>query len=225
MNSTTARLPASACASRQDRLERAEDRERPVAQRAALGVRHREQVADDLDRDRGRERVDQVDRRAAGGLAVHRVEQRVDAGDQRRLHRGDVTRRQRAGDQPSHARVQRRVVEHEARRVVLVERRVAVLRPELLVLVGAEARRVLVDRDEVGVARQEHGAVGEALDRVVLAQRAIRRIRVVVERRVEALQVERGRDRRGVRRRVRRCGVRSERRPMRHRGDGNGSNP
>ena len=34
------------------RLERAEDRERPAAQRRALLVRHAEQVADDLDRDR-----------------------------------------------------------------------------------------------------------------------------------------------------------------------------
>ena len=58
---------------RQHRLERAEDRERPAAQRAALGMRHAEQVADDLDRNRGGEILDQVgaalrapSRRAAG---------------------------------------------------------------------------------------------------------------------------------------------------------------
>ena len=55
------------------RLQRAEDRQRPVAQRPALVLRHVEQIADHLDRDRGGEIVDQVDacpwrrwRRAAG---------------------------------------------------------------------------------------------------------------------------------------------------------------
>ena len=47
----------------------------------------------------------------------------------------------RAHHQPPHARVQRRIVEHEARGVVLEERRVAELRRELALLVGAGARR------------------------------------------------------------------------------------
>ena len=58
----------------QHRLERAEDRERPAAQRLALVVRHAEQVADDLDRDRAREGGDQVDFPGRG----HAVEQAVD---------------------------------------------------------------------------------------------------------------------------------------------------
>jgi hypothetical protein len=121
----------------------------------------------------------------------HHVEQAVDALDQALLHRGDVARRQRPGDQPAHARVQRRVVEDEARRVVLEQRRRAVLREELLVLVRAEGRRVLVDGDDVGVAAEEDAAVRQALDRRVLAQRAVGRVRVVVEAVGQTLQVER----------------------------------
>ena len=108
----------------------------------------------------------------------------------RAFHRRDVTGRQRAGDQLAHARVQRRIVEDQARRVVLEERRGAVLGQELLALVGAEGRRVLVDGDDVGVAAQEHAAVGHALHRRVLAQGAVGRERVVVEGVGQALQVE-----------------------------------
>ena len=61
---------------------------------------------------------------------------------------------------------------------------------ELLVLVGAEGRRVLVDGDDVGVAAEEDAAVGHALDRRVLAQRAVGRVRVVVEAVGQPLQVE-----------------------------------
>ena len=103
------------------------------------------------------------------------VEQAVDALDQALLHRRDVARRQRAGDQAAHARVQRRIVEDQAGRVVLEQRRGAVLRQELLVLVGAEGRGVLVDGDDVGVAAEEDAAVGHALDRRVLAQGAVGR--------------------------------------------------
>ena len=39
-------------------------------------------------------------------------------------------------ERAAHVRVQRRVVEHEARGVVLVERQIAVLRLELDLLVG-----------------------------------------------------------------------------------------
>src|SRR6267143_773948 len=46
---------------RDDRLQGAEDGERPAAQRAALLVRHAEQVADDFDRDGRGEVLDQVD--------------------------------------------------------------------------------------------------------------------------------------------------------------------
>ena len=61
-----------------DRLERAENRQRPVAQRLALVMGHVEQIADHLDRDRGGKILDQVDL-ALGGEAI---EQPVDQPDQ-----------------------------------------------------------------------------------------------------------------------------------------------
>jgi hypothetical protein len=90
--------------------------------------------------------------------------------------------------------VQRRVVEDEAGRVVLVQRARAVLRGEFLVLVRAEGRSVLVDGDDVGVAGQEDAAVRHAPDRLVLAQGPVGRERVVVEVVGQALQVEAGGD-------------------------------
>ena len=143
---------------RDHRLQRAQDRQRPVAQRPALVARHAEQVADHLDRNRGREILDQIDI-APGGESV---EQAVDQRHQIGFHLGDRARRQRAHDQPAHPRVRRRVVEHEAGGVVLVEQRGAVFRRELLLLVGGEHLGVLVDGDEVVIARQEPGAVGHA---------------------------------------------------------------
>ena len=126
----------AAAARRQHRLQRAEDGERPVAQRPALVARHGEQIADHLDRDGGGEVGDQVGRRPC---CRHPVEQAVDQRGDRRLHVGDRARREGAGDDAAHARVQRRVVEHQAGGVVLVEQAVAVLRPELALLVGGEA--------------------------------------------------------------------------------------
>src|SRR5215212_6591936 len=61
--------------------------------------------------------------------------------------------------------MERRVVEHQARGVMLVERRAdAELGSELGLLVGAHDRIAIADRD-VGIARQEHAAVGQALER------------------------------------------------------------
>ena len=102
--------------------------------RLALVMRHVEQIADHLNRDRGGEILDQVDL-ALGG---HGVEQPVHQRDQVRLHRRDRARRQRAHDQPPHAGVRGRVVENEAGGVVLVEQGGAVFRRELLFLVGGE---------------------------------------------------------------------------------------
>ena len=103
-----------------------------------------------------------------------RVQQAVDQGDQARFHVGNRAPRQRAHDQLAHARVQRRVVEHQAGRVVLQQRRAgAVLGRELHLLVGAEGLRVAIHRHEVGIAREEVRAVGHALDR--LASRAAAR--------------------------------------------------
>ena len=45
----------------EDWLERAEDRERPLTQRAPFALRYTEQIADELHRDRGGKIIDQVD--------------------------------------------------------------------------------------------------------------------------------------------------------------------
>ena len=67
---------------RQHRLQRAEDFQRPVAERRALVLGDAEQVADQLHRDRGGEVRDQVDRAALGRGIEQAVDQRLDA----RLH-------------------------------------------------------------------------------------------------------------------------------------------
>ena len=171
---------------RRERLERAEDRERPAAQRPALAARHVEEVADDLDRDCGGEIVDEVDL----VLFLGAVEEPVDEAHDAVLHAGDGARVEGAGENAPDARVQRRVVEDEARRVMLVERRRAVFGAELDGLVRAENLRVLVDALAVGVARDQDLPGIEAVDRIVLAQRRIVAVGVVVEAGRQALEAE-----------------------------------
>ena len=62
---------------RHDRLERAQDRQRPVAQRRAFVMGNVEQIADHLDRDGGGEILDQL----ASALGGDGVEQAVDQLD------------------------------------------------------------------------------------------------------------------------------------------------
>jgi hypothetical protein len=148
MKSCTARLPRSNASgettgSSAPRI--ASDQARSGS-RSSFGTP--EQVADDLDRDRRGEVLDQVDVAGLGHPVEQPLDERLEAG----LHLGDRLRRQRTDDQPAHPRVQRRIVEHQARRVVLVEQRVAVLRLVFGLLVGAEQRRVLVDVLAVGIA-------------------------------------------------------------------------
>ena len=70
--------------------------------------------------------------------------------------------------------------------VMLVERRAdAELGSELGLLVGAHARVAIADRD-VGIARQEHAAVGQALQRREAAQRVIVGEGIVEESRARA---------------------------------------
>jgi hypothetical protein len=86
--------------------------------------------------------------------------------------------------------MERRVIEHQARGVVLVERRAdAELGAELGFLVGAHHRIAVADRN-VGIARQEHAAVGQALERREAAQRVIVGKGVVEEGAFEARQIE-----------------------------------
>ena len=160
------------------RLQRAQNGERPVAQRFALVVGHVEQIADHLDGNGGSEILDQLDPCA---LAAMRSSSMSTRRDQIALHRRDRARRQRAHDQPPHAGVRGRIVEDEARGVVFVERRVAVFRRKLLFLVGGEFPGVLVGGDEVVIAGQEPGAAAQPLDRFVFPQRTIGRVGVGIE--------------------------------------------
>ena len=81
------------------------------------------------------------------------------------LHARDRALVHCAQKRPAHARVDRRVVEDQAGGVMLVERRVAILRQELRLLVRARGR-IAVHRRDVVVACQEDAAVGKYLDRL-----------------------------------------------------------
>ena len=170
------------------RLERAEHQQRPFAQRVALAVRHAEQVADDFHRNGAGIVVDQVHVAPAFEL----VEQAADQGFEAGFHGVDVARRQRRRHQPAHPRVGRRVAEHQAGGVVLVDRRVAELGLEFLFLVGAEGGGIFVHRHQILIAGQEKRAVRHAMHRVQLAQGAIVGVRVGVKIRGQLAQVEAG---------------------------------
>ncbi len=176
---------------RQHRLERAQDVQRPAAQWLSLVKRNAQQVADDADRNRRREGLDQVDL-AAG---VHRVQQSVDERAEARFHCGNVPLADCAHDGPPHARMHRRIVEDQARRVMLEERRRAEFCAELLFLVRAEAFEVTIYARDVLVSREKPGAVGHVPDRLVVAECAIIRVRVGVEIRRKPGQVEARRER------------------------------
>ena len=65
--------------------------------------------------------------------------------------------------------------------MMLVEKRVAEFRPELDLLVGGENGAVLVDAEQVGMARQEQPAGRKFMDRCLGPQRRIMRMRIVDE--------------------------------------------
>ena len=174
-------------------FEGGEDRKRPAPQRLAVGLGHVEQVADDLDRDLGREVVDEVDLAPLG----EGVEEVVDEAHHAGLHAHDRALVERAQHQAAHAGVQRRVVEHEARGVVLEQRGIAELGAELGLLVGQRVR-VAIDGHHVVVAREEHAAAVQFVHRVVLAQGGVVRIGVVEEGRRDARQLEFAREGAGI---------------------------
>ena len=179
-------VAAAAAVGREHRLERAEDSQRPAAQRAALRLRDAKQVPDDSDGDRRGKVFDQVDL----AFLRHRVEQAVDQRDEPGFHRRDVALRQRAHDRAPHARMQGWIVENEARRVVFEQGRGPELRPELFFLVRAERLRIAIDGEDVVVARQEPRAIGHRPHGVVLTQRPVVRVGIVVELRWQTPQVE-----------------------------------
>jgi len=118
-------------------------------------------------------------------------EQAFDERCQSWLHFSDRLRRERAGDQAAHARVQRWIVEHQACSVMLIERRVTKFWQELLLLVRAEQLRIAVHKADIAVTRQKVAAVRHKLDRLILAQRRVKRKWVHVKLRRQLSQVKR----------------------------------
>ena len=170
------------------RLERAEDGERPSAQRATLILRNPQHVADKLHRNGGGEIGNEVDLAALGRALQEAVDQRLDA----RLQGTQCPRRERRREQPAHPRVIGRIVEDEARRVMLVEQAVGKIRPEVEPLVRAPGVHVPVHRKAVVIAGEEAGPIGHAMDRVELAECPVGRIRVGEEFSAQPAQVEFG---------------------------------
>src|ERR1022692_1486413 len=79
---------------REHGLQRAQNLQRPAAQRRALVVRNAEEISDNSDRNRCRKRLDQIDL----PRVAHRREQAIDQRDQAGLHGGDMALAYRADD-------------------------------------------------------------------------------------------------------------------------------
>jgi len=95
-----------------------------------------------------------------------------------------------AGHDLAHARMQRRIVEHQARRVVLEQQPCSVLGRELALLVGGKSLRVLVDGNAGGVAGQKISAIRHSMDRARIAQRVVVRIGIGIVVTGQPAQVE-----------------------------------
>ena len=123
---------------------------------------HAQQIANDFHRNGAGKVFNQI----AAALSLHVVQQVVDQLNQPGGQVVNRSARERAHDQLAHPGVQWRVVEHQAVRVVLVQRRsvagqgvrrgvvgrFVVLGAELHLLVGAEGLRIAVHRHQVSVA-------------------------------------------------------------------------
>ena len=95
-----------------------------------------------------------------------------------------------AASKLAHARVQRRVVEHQAGGVMAVERRAdAEFRTELGLLVGTHAGIAIAESD-IDVAREKDAAVGQALQRREAPERMIVREGIVEEAAFQRRQIE-----------------------------------
>ena len=156
-------------------LQSAQNRERPAPERGAFGARDAQHVADQLDRQRRGEVADQVAGPPLGDGVQHLVDHRLDPWLERPERAGGEGRHQPLPD-PG---VIGRVVEHQARRVVLVERRLPHRRPEIDRLVRRVALGVVIDFGHVGVAGEEHRPVFHPLHRRVPPERVVGRERVV----------------------------------------------
>src|SRR5262249_37840538 len=170
----------------QHRLKPTQDGERPVAQRAPLALGHPQHVTYQLDRDGRGEVRDQVHSAASGRAIEHAVYEGVDGG----LQRHQRPRGERGGEQLADPTVIRRVVEDEAGGVVLIEDALSHAGPEVHRLVRAPRLVVAIHRGAIVVAAQEVGAVRHAMNRGVLAQSSVDRVRIVQKCRVEPLEIE-----------------------------------
>ena len=149
-----------------------------------------EQVANHLDWDVLCEMGNRIDRRASAVPSFEIDDQSVDKVLDDAVHACDGARRQGACDGAADPCVKRRVVEHQRGRMMLVEKRVAEFRPELDLLVGGENGAVLVDTEQVGMARQEQPAGRKFMDRCPDPQRRIMRMRIVDEAGRKVREVE-----------------------------------
>src|ERR1700704_6878504 len=102
----------------QDGFERSEDRKRPVAEWLPFALGHPQHVPDQLQRYRGRELANQIDRAALGRAIEQALYQRLDPRLQRLQRTWGKSGRQKL----AHTGVVRRIVEYEAGGVVLVQR-------------------------------------------------------------------------------------------------------
>jgi hypothetical protein len=111
---------------------------------------------------------DQIDVGAVGQALREFVEQPRDDAFENGNGRLDGAWLQRFGERRPHARVIRRIVEHQAGRVVAEQRRRTELRLEQPAFVRAEVR-VAIHLQAVVIARREIRPVGTAMDRVAFA--------------------------------------------------------
>jgi chaperonin GroEL (HSP60 family) len=129
----------------------------------------------------------------ANPLALRRgieqaVDQRLNAG----LQRIQRARRECRRHQLADAGVNGGVVEHQARRVVLIQQAVAEVRFKVDLLVRAPGLCIAVDFNEIVVAREKIRAVGIHVNGIVFAQRAIGGIRIVEKFPSQTLEIEGG---------------------------------
>jgi hypothetical protein len=170
-------------------VQSAQDEVGPFAQGLTLFARHAQQIPDQVQRHGDRELADDVQCAPVGGP----IEQFLDHLRHPVLEPAQGLGREKRREQFAHSRVIRRVVEHERHRVVLVERAVAELGPEVDLLVRTEPLGVGEHFTHIVIAADDPRSVGLRAQRRVFAQRREVRIRVARETRRWRRQDESGR--------------------------------
>jgi hypothetical protein len=147
------------------RLERAKDCKRPAAYRFALAWRDAEHVADERNRNGSGEIRDEIDFSTLCCGLQQAIDKRLDP----RLQFAQRARRECRGQQLTHARMIRGIVEDEACGVVLVQKAFAEVRAEIELFVRTPGIRIPVNREAIVIAREKVRPVGHAVDGVKLA--------------------------------------------------------